>query len=210
MPVDLPGEIVRDSRKLVSQSAWLWLLAITISGVEETLRFVNNTKNISYGGNTYTRSNFTLGPWRYTETGELPTRELKVTNIDIVNYLLPYVEDYEGAIGDTIVTTPVNSQHLDMDMSSKAMEYMILSATPTEQWITFILGAPNPLIQRVPQNRYFANYCCFVSHFKGAECAYSGAETVCNGTLAQCKQYSNQTRFGGEVGLRSKTVKFAW
>lgn len=210
MPADLPSEIVEESRKLETKSAWLWLLDVTITGVEETLRLVNNTENIPYGGNTYTRCSFTLGPWRYTETGELPTRELKVTNIDIVNYMLPYVRAYSGAIGSTVVTTPVNSLHLDVDMSGKAMEFMVLASSPSEQWIVFQLGAPNPLIQRVPRHKYFADYCCVVADFKKTECGYAGAEIICNGTLKQCRQYGNQTRFGGEPGLRNKTVKFAW
>ena len=210
MPADLDGKIIEESRKLLVSSAWLWLLDVTISGVDETIRLVNNTENISYGENTYNRCNFELGPWRYTETGELPNRELKVTNINLVDYLLPYVNDYDGIVGATIVTTPVNSQHLDIDMSVKAMEFMVLASTPTEQWIIFVLGAPNPLIQWIQRNRYFADYCPFVSRFGGAECGYSGEETVCNGLLSQCKEYSNQSRFGGEVGLRSKTVRFAW
>lgn len=209
MPADLDGKIVKESRELTSRSAWLWLLAVTISGVEETIRLVNNTEDISYGGNTYTRCNFELGPWRYTETGELPGRQLKVTNIDLVNYLLPYVDDYDGIVGATIVTTPVNSQHLDVDMSAKAMEFMVLAGSPTETEIIFGLGAPNPLIQWVQRHRYFADYCPFVSRFGDAECGYSGEQTVCNGLLSQCKDYGNQVRFGGEVGLRSRTVRFA-
>ena len=210
MPAELPSEIVAESRKLETKSAWLWLLDVTITGVAETLRLVNNTENKIYGVNTYTRCSFTLGPWRYTETGELPTRELKVTNIDIVNYMLPYVRACSGAVGATIVTTPVNSLHLDVDMSSKAMEFMVLASAPSEQWIVFLLGAPNPLIQRVPRKKYFADYCAVVADFKGPECGYAGEGTICTGILKKCRQYGNQTRFGGEPGLRNKTVKFAW
>ena len=210
MPVSVPDEINKDKNKLETQSAWLWLLDITVPGVEEIIRLVNNTEDISYGGNTYTRCNFKLGPWEYTVSGELPHRTLNITNIAVAEYMLPYVEDYDGAVGSIVVTTPVNSEHLDVDMSSKAMEFSLLSASPMEERIAFILGAPNPLIQRLPQNRYFANYCRFVSHFKGAECGYSGAETICDGTLARCKELNNETRFGGEPGLRSKTVRFAW
>lgn len=208
MPVDLPADIQKEKNKLETKSAWLWLLDVTVTGVEEVIRLVNNTENISYGGNVYTRCSFKLGPWEFTASGELPRRQLSVTNIDVAQYLLPYVEQYDGAVGSTVVTTPVNSEHLDVDMSSKAMEFMILSASPWEDNIAFTLGGPNPLIQRL-QDRYFANYCRFVKHFKGVECGYSGAETVCNGTLARCKELSNQTRFGGETGMRAKTVRFA-
>jgi phage-related protein len=210
MPADLDGKIIAESRKLGSSSSWLWLLAVTINGVAETIRLVNNTENIEYFGYTYTRCNFELGPWQYTESGELPTRELKITNIDLVNYLLPYVEDYDGIIGAQVITVPVNSNHLDVDMSAKAMDFMVLAGSSSEQWIVFTLGAPNPLIQWIQRNKYYADYCPFVSLFRGAECGYAGEETVCNGLLSQCRQYGNQARFGGEPGLRSKTVRFTW
>lgn len=208
MPVDLPAEIVKDTKKLDNKSAWLWLLDITVTGVEEIIRLVNNTEDVVYGGNTYTKCNFKLGPWEYTVSGRLPHRTLSITNIEVTEYMLPYVDEYDGAIGSIVVITPVNSEHLEVDMSSKAMEFMILQSSPSEKWIAFKLGAPNPLIQRL-QDRYFANYCKYVSHFKGAKCGYSGAEIICNRTLSQCKEYGNQTRFGGEPGLRSKTVRFA-
>jgi len=209
MPANIPGAAVREANKLDTKSTWLWLLAVTITGVEEVIRLCNNTEDIAYGENTYTKCSFKLGKWKYTSDGKLPHRTLSVTNIEVAKFMLPYVDDYDGAIGATVVTTPVNSEHLDIDMSAKAMEFMILQSSPTEEWINFKLGAPNPLIQRI-QDKFFANYCRFVKNFKGVECGYAGAETTCNGTLAQCKEYGNQTRFGGEPGLRSKTVRFAW
>lgn len=209
MPIDIPGEINEDKNKLETQSAWLWLLDITVPGVEEVVRLVNNTEDKDYGGNTYTRCSFKLGPWEYKVSGELPQRTLNITNIAMTEYMLPYVEKYDGAVGSVVVITPVNSEHLDVDMSSKAMEFEVLSASPAEEGIAFKLGAPSPLIQRL-QKKYFANYCRFVAHFKGAECGYEGEETICDGTLAQCKEYGNETRFGGEPGLRSKTVRVTW
>lgn len=209
MPADIPGVIVKETKELGPKSTWLWLLDITVTGVEEVIRLVNNTEDVVYDSNTYTKCGFTLGPWKYTQTGELPHRTLSVTAIEVAEFMLPYVENYDGAIGAIVVTTPVNSEHLDVDMSAKAMEFKILKSSPAEEWIAFKLGAPSPLRQRL-QDRYFANYCRFMAHFKGPECGYAGVETICNGTLAQCKEYGNQTRFGGEPGLRSKTVRFAW
>lgn len=208
MPVDLPEEIDRIKNALATGSAWLWLLDITIPGVEEILRLVNNPKNLVYGGNTYTKCNFTLGPWESTKPGEIPRRTLSITNVELVEYMLPYVEDYEGAVGSTVVITPVNSYHLDVDMSSKAQEYKIMRSSPGEKWIAFVLGASNPLLQRFPRDRYQGVYCRFLRYFKDVECGYSG-EGSCNGTYAKCKELGNETRFGAELGLRSKTVRFA-
>lgn len=282
MPIDLPSEINEIKNRLETESAWLWLLAVTISGVTETLRLVNNLENIVYDGNTYTRCNFTLGPWENTSAGQLPRRTLSITNVDLTAYLLPYVKDYEGIVGATIVITPVNSFHLDVDMSSKAQEYQVIQTVPAEEWIVFTLGAPNPLQQRFPLHRYLGLYCNF--HFESFECSYtrktvagvtlSGSNPVsievtahgfatgdsirlaaiagitpsladsyditktddnnftldstdsssysgsytsggtagystCERTLKQCTDRENQVRFGGQPGIRSKTVRFA-
>ena len=208
MPVDLPEEIDRIKNVLDTGSTWLWLLDITIPGVEEILRLVNNPENIVYGGNTYTKCNFTLGPWESTKPGEIPRRTLSITNVELAEYMLPYVEDYDGAVGSIVVITPVNSYHLDIDMSSKAQEYKIMSSSPGEKWIAFVLGASNPLLQMFPRDRYQGVYCRFLRYFKGVECGYSG-EGSCNGTYAKCKELGNETRFGADLGLRSKTVRFA-
>lgn len=207
MPVDLPGEIDRVKNRLDTSSAWLWLLEITIPDVT-TLRFVNNPEDITYDGDVYTKCNFNLGPQEGGAAGELPHRVLSITNVDLVNYLLPYVEDYDGIVSSTIIITPVNSQHLDVDMSSKAQEYIIKQTSPTEKSINFVLGAANPLIQRFPLDRYLGLHCRFVRRFKGVECGYAGVETVCDGTLSRCKELNNEIRFGGQVGMRSKTVRF--
>lgn len=208
MPVDLPAEIDRIKNVLDTKSAWLWLLAITITGVSEVLRWVNNNENVIYGGNVYTKCNFTLGPWERTSPGEIPRRTLSITNADLAEYMLPYVEDYDGAVGAVIVATPVNSYHLDVDMSSRAQEYQITRTSPAEKWIAFILGAPNPLLQRFPRDIYGAVYCRFLRYFKEVGCGYAG-EGTCNGTYISCKALNNETRFGAELGLRSKTVRFA-
>ena len=210
MPAELPAPVGAIKNKLNTPSAWLWLLDITITGVSETLRFVNNPENITYNGNIYTRCNFTLGTWESKSPGELPSRTINISNIDLVNYLLPYVRNYNGIVGATAVITPVNSFHLNIDMSSKAQEFTITQSSPAQEYIIFVLGTPNPLIQRFPSDRYIALHCSrFVSRFKGVECGYSGGETVCDGTLKRCTELINQAQFGGFPGLRSKTIRFA-
>ncbi len=46
--------------------------------------------------------------------------------------------------------------------------------------------------------------------FKGSRCAYAGATTSCDHTLATCTVLSNQTRFGGWPTLPAIGTKFAY
>ena len=207
MPEDLPAEIVTEKNKLSQESAWLWLLDIEITDYG-TLRFVNNNENISYGGNTYYKCNFNMGSFNRMESQKLSEVTLDISNADLINYILPYVDDYDGLIGETITRTPVNSKYLNLDMSSKAEEFIITGCSAGEQWIAFVLGAANPLNKRLPKYRYFGMYCRYVKHFKDVECGYSGADTSCNGTPEDCISKNNFERFGGQLGLRSKSVKF--
>lgn len=208
MPEDLPAQINIKKNKLNTGSAWLWLLDIEITG-ESTLRFVNNPENISYQGNIYNKCNFTMGGFDKMDSGRLSDVSLNITNADLVKYILPYVVDYDGLIGETIIRTPVNSDHLDIDMSAKAEEFIVTGCSAGEEWVAFVLGAPNPLNSRFPKSRYFGLHCRYLGHFKGAECGYAGAQTTCNGTPARCAELGNYTRFGGQPGLRSKTIRFA-
>lgn len=208
MAIDLPDEINVDKNRLDSIAAWLWLLDVTIPDVEEVFRFINNPEDIVYNGNTYTKCNFTIGS-QENISAKLPQCTLNITNADLAAYLSPYIDNYDGIVGATIIITPVNSEHLDVDMSPKAREYMVIQSLSTEEQITLILGAPSPLLQKFPLQHYFGLRCRFVGQFKGIECGYSDEETVCDGTLKRCKELNNETRNGGFPGIRSKTVRFA-
>jgi phage-related protein len=208
MPEELDKYINREKNRLASPGAWLWLLEIEIDGAD-TLYFVNNIENISYQGQVYSKCNFQMDPYNKSEPGRLSSVNLSITNADLVNLILPYVDDYDGLIGQTITRTPVNSKWLNIDMSAKAEEFLVTGCSAGEEWIAFVLGAPSPLNRKFPDKRYFGHYCRYRKNFKGIECGYSGAETTCNGTPEDCEDRSNLARFGGQLGLRSNTVRFA-
>lgn len=208
MPEDIDKYIAIEKNRLSSEGAWLWLLDIEIEG-ENTLHFVNNIENISYMGEVYYKCNFQMDAYNKSEPGRLSSLNLSITNADLINYVLPYVDDYDGLIGCTITRTPINSKYLDIDMSAKAEEFIVTGCSAGEEWIAFVLGAPSPLNRRFPDKRYFGQYCRYVGRFKGVECGYSGGETTCNGTPEDCEDRNNLCRFGGQLGLRSNTVRFA-
>ncbi|KKN33967.1 hypothetical protein LCGC14_0798490 [marine sediment metagenome] len=177
--------------------------------VSETVYFVNNNVDLTYQSNLYKACNFNLGPWESVAGGALPRRNLTVSNADLVKIIHPFVRDYNGLIDSVVTATPVFAGAIDIDMSAKAMEFSVISTSAAEDFIAFVLGAPNPLLQSFPDGKYYADHCRYVKQFRGLECGYSGADTVCNGTYLDCFTKGNQVRFGGQIALRSKTVRFA-
>lgn len=209
MPEQIDKYIAIEKNKLAGGGAWLWLLDVAIAG-ESTLYLVNNIENVTYRGQVYSKCNFQMAAYDKSEPGRLSEVELNITNADLAAAVAPYINAYDGLIGQTITRTPVNSKYLDIDMSAKAEDFIVMGCSVGEEWISFVLGAPSPLNRKFPDKRFFGAYCRYVGKFTEIECGYVGAEAVCNGTPEDCEDNKNNLeRFGGQPGLRSKTVRFA-
>lgn len=75
--------------------------------------------------------------------------------------------------------------------------------------ITFTLG-PNadPSLGRLPFREY-ASICTY-RKFRGAQCAYAGAETTCDRTWARCYALGNSSRFGGFISMPPDSYTVTW
>ena len=200
----LPPALIIEKNKMSTSSAWLVFLDITLTDNTE-FRFVSNNEDVTFGGNLYTHFPFEVDTVGQSGRGEIPNVRLKVSNV--TRLLQPYLESLEGAIGSTVKVTVVNSKHLDEDYSELEMTFDVISCNSTSKWVTFTLGAPNPLRQRFPLEEFIANHCRFI--FKSDECGYSGGETTCNGTMSDCDDRSNLSRFGGFPGMRDGSLRVA-
>lgn len=167
----LPANIIIEKNKLASPNPWLILLEITLTDTDATiLRFVRNTEDVIFEGNTYTAFPFEIEPTKQGSKGEIPTITLSVSNITRV--LQTYLDELEGGIGSTVKIIVINTKHLSEDYSELEMIFDVIACHSTVQWVVFTLGAPNPLRQRFPLERYLALHCSFV--FESAECSYIG------------------------------------
>lgn len=212
MPENIPGDVVEESHKEASAGAWVWLLDINIGGDVGTLTYVNNSSSVTIlegqsGETTYSPLPFELGPWEQKENSP-PTRTISIVNETLVGTLLPYMEDYNGLEGKSILVTPLNLLFPDADMSEKTQSFIVVSGVSGERRIDITLGAISPLSDSVPSQILTGLFCRYVRRFKQAPCNYSGAETTCNGTYKQCCDYGNEARFGGIVGLESRASKY--
>lgn len=195
----LSDNLIEKKNELAVADPWLVLVDIAIPGVAETIHLVNNNENITFAGQLYTAANFILDPPKFSSKGDIPSVTLKVCNV--AQIMEPYMEEHDGGIGSTVTVRVVNAGLLSENYAELEMTFDVIGASADVQWATFQLGAPNPLQFRFPLDRYIALRCRYVAHYKGVECAYSGALATCNGTLDDCRAHGNSARFGGFPGL---------
>ncbi len=201
---NLPIALILEKNKLATPNPWLILLDITLPD-STVLYLVKNTEDIVFQARTYTAFPFELDPVSESSKGEIPALQLRMSNVTRV--LEGYLEELDGAIGTTVLIRIINAAHLSEDFSELEMAYDVTATNSDAQWITFSLGAPNPLRRPFPRKRYMPESCNW--EFKSAECAYAGAATSCARTLDACRTLSNSARFGGFPGLSAQGVRLA-
>jgi len=146
---------------------------------------------------------FQLDTTMSSSKGEIPTVELKVSNV--TQLIEAQLQTLNGGIGSEVKIIVVNSKFLTENYSELELYFDVLECHTNHEWVTFTLGAPSPMRKRFPLDRYFALHCRW--KFKSIECGYVGAETTCNRTLEQCRARTNTTRFGGFPCMRSGGIK---
>jgi len=196
MALNLPANLIIEKNKLATPNPWIILLDIKLPN-DTVLYFCKNNEDVVFQGRTYNAINFEIEPTKATSKGEIPTVTLRVSNVTRI--LQAYLEEYNGGVGSQVTVRVVNTAYLDEDYSELEMTFDVISAEADAYWITFTLGAPNPLLRRFPPDRYIADYCRW--EFKSAECGYTGPATTCNKTLENCRRLGNSKRFGGFPGL---------
>lgn len=170
----------------------------------DVLRFVRNTEDIVYNGNTYLAFPFEIGDLLNSKDGELPSIKVKLSNV--TGLLQPYLELLQGAVGSEILITIINSKYLSENYAELETTFTVLDCCVTEDWIEFLIGSPEELRDAFPPNKYYPKFCRY-NEFKGALCKYSGSETDCNRTLDRCMELLNAENFGGFPGLDPEGIK---
>ena len=198
-------------------SPWLMLLTLTLPSPDNTVfRIVPNTEDIVFQGATFTAFPVQIELPKETNSGEIPSISLQVSNVTRV--LQGHLEALNGGLGSTVELIIVNAGLLSEDYAELTMEFEVLQATCTAQWVTLKCGASNPLRRRFPADKYFAGHCNWQFNSPavrsaglhiGDECAYAGSDTTCDRTLAACEAKSNAPRFGGFPGLQSGGLRLA-
>lgn len=212
MAIPLSSIAIEEKNKLATDSVFLVALKMTIPGVADPIRIVNNNENITWKYDGYTDGTWVAFPFTIEEitesTGEVPRVDIKVSNVSrAMDVYLAQYDAYIKANGYSPVTVNIYVINTKViagdDDAAPEVEHIFELKQPKadSMWATFTLGAMNPYNRRFPQNRILKNHCRF--RFKGSDgrCGYAGVETTCNHTLARCRELSNSIRFGGAPGV---------
>lgn len=192
---------IQDLNNLGGDGVLLACLKIEISG-QDPVYLVNNRENITFNGNEFIAFPFKFGEIT-SGKGEVPQFNLQVDNTSrAVNRLMMEYDIYlkqNGIEGNKVIATIYVINTIDLTEEILAEKFELTSWDSTTQWATFKMGASNPFMQEYPRRKMYANFCGF--KFKGSQCGYTGAETVCDKTLTRCRELNNSVRFGGFKGL---------
>jgi phage-related protein len=202
----------RDKSKLASGDAWILLLDIIWSG--EHFRLARNVDPITFdagdgnGPQVYQPFNFDLS---IEEPGgsQLPTMILKASNV--MRILQGIIEQYAGVVGATANIYVYNTAH-PAGEPDLALTTTVMKTVCAADVVTLSLSAPSPMRQLFPRFLYRANFCMWVSKYKGPQCQYSGSMANCDGTYngpQGCIAHNNATRFGAFPGIGTNGIVLA-
>jgi len=191
-----------------TMGAWLWLAEIVVP-TQTTQRIARNTADVIYGGITFNKSNFDPpGRIPLTGDGSIPRIQLRVAQ-DGTGTLEDIVNATKGGKNGTVKLIRTCEKYFEMPVSELERTYDILTAGSDSMWVTFSLGIPNPLTQRIPLWSYSSKVCPLAtpSLYKGPRCQCVHADAVCTGLLGDCRTKGNAVHWGAEIGLDPNAVR---
>lgn len=195
---NISGVAKVEKNKLNTDSVFLIALEITIPDVNDPIRIINNNEDVTWAGVLYQAFNFEISEIKETTTGEVSEFNLRVNNTN--NIIGTYLRVYDAYVKlngfepITVKLSVVNSNNLTSATPEIQHITTLIKPTLSYEMVTFTLGGVNSY-NKIINSFMFKNNCRW--KFKDLKCGYSGGETVCNKTLARCKELSNQLRYGG-------------
>lgn len=191
---------------------WFWRFDLLLPDGSTYFRCVDNTQEITIGGNVYVPC-----PVRISDVedvsggGEVPNPTVELAALEAVDVITNYLAPFVGLRGSVLTMTRVVAEEPSLDMSNTAQVYDVLNYARGDKWLTLYLGAARLQSQPIPWTRYDPHQCPFpnTSGFKGPECKYAGALTTCSGSYADCRTRSNRENYGGEIGLNDAATRYA-
>lgn len=200
---------VIEKNKISSNSSFVFGLDINIvnpvTGAHvETVYLVNHTESLTHNGKTYQRIGFNLD--LSSESGEI--QNLSLTVQDQVGFILPYLQQYRGAVGSEVIVSlfTVAEGQTEVSFVDFSERFEVIASSSANYITSFELGAENPLTRMAPARTQLRDRCSF--RYKSKECGYDGALPSCDLTLTGsngCRAHDNEARYGGCPSINKRS-----
>ncbi len=203
------ANLFRESQKLVSEGAFIWLLRFADPEEATVFRLTNNRDHVTFDGDVYEAYPFKVSSYEEDGTGQLSTLSISLTNVtrDVSRAL----ENNVAILDGEAILTLVNLNHMT---KADALEwrFYIKSATVSEKSASLELNSTILFDHRFPLRKFRRN-CPYA--YKGDECQYIGDLPTCDHTLfgtngciahgldelANALPNTHPHRFGGFPGI---------
>lgn len=188
-----------DATKEIKNGLWdtgIWTVLLTLKNKDESivLRLCSNIDDITFKDEVYTATPFRLGDITESNSGELPTVAIVLSNVNRLTQ--SYVEeDPNFGCGWLVHVDMVHTTNIEAGISEVYYDFITMNVSEaTEEHIIFECGIANPLRKQFPRVRMLPNSC--QHNFKKGGCIYSGTDTTCSKSLQACRD-----KFIGETKI---------
>ena len=175
----LNSSLITEKNKLATNSVWLPLVSVYVSG-DTILRLVPNPEAITFKGITYTPFPFHLDDVSIDGKGGIPQVIISVSNVS--RLISGYVESYDLR-GAKVNVLYVNSAYL-ADATAIVLEenYEIMAiVVKGDQVVQFTLGHERLLSHLFPASRFLRDNCRWI--YQSTECGATNPITQ-SGTVS--------------------------
>jgi len=194
MPLSISSAAIVEKNKIGTTSKWIIFLEITYPG-ETPVRLNDSNETLTWNGETWYPLAFNVGTITQSNDGSI--QNVSISFHDVERRITPFLDEYAGGVGATCTLYEIVSSNIASATPEDSYTFVLLSTDINyDNMINIEMGAENLRNYRFPPNRYLKNHCRY-KDFKGTQCGYSGAETTCDRTFTQCRNYGNEERFGG-------------
>ena len=201
MTIETNGTFVEEKNKPENRPLFLYRIH-EYNGTDDLL-LTSWDEDVEYDGDTYLRFPMSHEAVGDNARGEIDTVTVKISNVS--RLMQAYLELYDFRGKKVTITQVFADQLADVDANIQFIFY-IENFNSDAQNVDFILTTRYDVMDiSLPLESYNRNYCRW--KFKGTECGYAGAESVCNKTIQDCRDNKdNVLRFGAFPSIPQRRI----
>ncbi len=195
---DVNAAFTAEKNKRVNKPIHLYIIE-DYNGAGGILRFAEHASNVTFAGQTYTKFPIKFNSVNENNRGQIDSVQIVLANVS--RLIQSYLEDFDFR-GKKVTIRTVWEDEIAVADAYMDDVYYIDSYEADQDNVVFTLASKLDVLDvQLPRRAYSRNFCGW--RFKGAECAYAGAESTCNKTKQRCKELNNFQRFGGFPSIPS-------